>query len=625
MLERRALCPVLGYFAVLLCATTTIALRAQTLTTLHSFDGTDGANPFAGLIQASDGDFYGTTRYAGTNNAICTTPMSSPGCGTVFKITATGVPTTLYNFCAKPNCADGQAPNGGLVQGSDGNIYGTTLAGGAFGGGTVFLVTPGGTLITLYSFCAQTNCTDGQGPAAALIQGTDGNFYGTTSGGGTFGFGTVFEMPLGGGPPTTLHSFGNTEGFDPAAPLVQGSDGNLYGTTNNNGVSGAIFKISPAGGPLTILYSFCPQSPCIDGKGPSGLVLGNDGNFYGTTSGGGANPSCGTNFEPCGTVFRIAPTGGPPTTLHSFNTTDGFEPTAGLVKGSDGNFYGTTFGFPGTIFRITPAGALTTLYSFCAQTNCADGDSPIGGLIQGRDGDFYGTTELGGTSNACGGGCGTVFSLQVPLPTVIPSPNSLDFGNQPVTTTSAAQPITVTNSGSPPLLISGINPSGNYAETNNCPLSPNTLSSGAACTINVTFAPSVTGSRTGAITITDNASDSPQTVSLSGNGTDFSVSASPSTQTVGAGKSATYTLSVAPIIGYTGPVALSCSGAPPAGSCTISPTSASLNGTTTVTATVTTATSGMGKKGTPKGTYTLTLTGSFSTLSHSTQVALTVK
>ena len=616
--------PKRSYVVGLLCATSAIALRAQTITTLHSFNSADGANPFAGLVQGSDGNFYGTTRYAGANNAICTAPMSSPGCGTVFQITATGSFTTLHNFCSQSNCADGQAPNAGLVQGSNGNFYGTTVAGGAFGGGTVFEITPGGTLITLYSFCAQTNCTDGQGPAAALILASDQNFYGTTSGGGTNGFGTVFQIAQVGGPPTTLHSFTNTEGFEPTAPLVQGSDGNLYGTTSNNGVSGTIFKISPAGGPLTILYSFCSQANCTDGKGPSGLVQGSDGNFYGTTSGGGANASCGTNFQPCGTVFKIAPTVGPPITLHSFNTTDGFEPTAGLVQGSDGNFYGTTFGFPGTIFRITPAGALTTLYTFCAQTGCTDGDVPIAGLIQGTDGDFYGTTELGGTGGACNG-CGTVFSLQVPLPTVIPSPTSLDFGNQPITTTSGVQPITVNNSGSPALLIRGITPSGDFAETSNCPISPNTLSSGAACTINVTFTPSVTGSRTGAITIRDNAADSPQTVTLAGNGTDFSLSASPSTQTVGAGKSATYTLSVAPISGYTGAVALGCSGVPPAGSCTISPTSVSLSGTTTVTAAVTIATAGMGKKGTPKGTYKLTLTGSFSTLSHTTQVALTVK
>jgi Abnormal spindle-like microcephaly-assoc'd, ASPM-SPD-2-Hydin len=249
-------------------------------------------------------------------------------------------------------------------------------------------------------------------------------------------------------------------------------------------------------------------------------------------------------------------------------------------------------------------------------------------------GNLYGTASSGafGTTNAGGqcavlggfGGCGTVFKLTVPSQVTL-SPTSLGFGIQPVTITSAAQSVTLTNSGAAPLSISGITPSGDFAETNNCPVAPNTLAAGSPCTINVTFTPTATGLRTGAITIADNAANNPQSVPLSGTGTDFSVSASPSTQVVTAGKSTTYTLSVAPISGFTGTVALNCSGVPPEGSCTISPTSVSLNGTMTSTVIVTSTTTGKGKKGTPKGTYMLTLTGNFGTLSHSTQVTLTVK
>ena len=190
--------------------------------------------------------------------------------------------------------------------------------------------------------------------------------------------------------------------------------------------------------------------------------------------------------------------------------------------------------------------------------------------------------------------------------------------------------ITLTSSGSAPLSISDITPSGDFAQTDDCLRSPSTLAAGDKCAVSVTFTPTATGSRSGAITITDNASDSPQSVPLSGNGTDFSLSATPTAQTVAPGKSASYTLSVAPVSGFTGAVALSCSGAPPAGTCTVSPASVTLNGTSASGATVTATTSPGAtrspvKKGTPRGTYTLTLTGSFSTLSHSTTVTLTVR
>ena len=222
-----------------------------------------------------------------------------------------------------------------------------------------------------------------------------------------------------GGTLTTLHSFDWYDGASPTGALVQGNDGNFYGTTYGGGAEprdGTVFKITP-GGALTTLYSFCAQANCPDGQQPyAGLVQGTDGNFYGTTLEGGANTGCSLGSGSCGTVFKITP-GGTLTTLYSFcsqhGCTDGGNPYAGLVQGSDGNFYGTTFGRGvngyGTVFKITPAGALTSLYSFCSQTNCADGEYPHSGLVQASDGNFYGTTPEGGGGPIHQGG--TVFKI----------------------------------------------------------------------------------------------------------------------------------------------------------------------------------------------------------------------
>jgi uncharacterized repeat protein (TIGR03803 family) len=358
-----------AYAVLVLCATTAVALPAQTFTTLRRFDKTDGAIPDAALVQATNGDLYGTTYGGGAN-----------GGGTVFKITPSGGLTTLYSFlCSQTNCTDGLDPTAGLIQGTDGNFYGTTPIGGANKGGTVFKITPRGTLTTLYGFCSTPYglCTDGEYPGAGLVQATNGDLYGTTFEGGA-----------------------------------------------NNG--GTVFKITP-GGTLTTLYNFCAQSGCTDGVQPdAGLVLAANGDFYGTTWAGGANSSASVAG---GTVFKITPSG-TLTTLYSFCSrsacSDGEYPYVGLVQATNGDFYGTTpsgganclYPCGGTLFKITPGGTLTTLYSFCSQSGCTDGESPVAGLVQATDGDFYGTTAGGGAGHCSEGsdpGCGTVFSLSVGL------------------------------------------------------------------------------------------------------------------------------------------------------------------------------------------------------------------
>jgi uncharacterized repeat protein (TIGR03803 family) len=347
------------------------ALPAQTLTSIFSFNGVDGRQPLAPLFQATDGNLYGTTAYGGAHPNC--TPF--PGCGTIFKITPSGTLTTIYDFCAQTGCPDGSQPNG-LIQATDGDFYGTTWGGGADDVGTVFKITADGTLTTLYSFCGDYSCGYGEGPSSTLVQAANGDFYGTTS--GYFGGdGTVFKITAS-GTLTTLYSFcvtGCADGRSPYAGLVQARDGDFYGTTAYGGYGssgGTIFKITPSG-TLTLLYSFCAQVACADGQSPfAALVQATNGDFYGTTMNGGNGGNCAGG---CGTIFKITPSGAL-TTLYNFCADDscphggGGGSTAGLVQATDGNLYGTSFEVDGhgTVFKLTPSGTLTTLYRFCDQT-----------------------------------------------------------------------------------------------------------------------------------------------------------------------------------------------------------------------------------------------------------------
>jgi uncharacterized repeat protein (TIGR03803 family) len=418
-----------AYAGFLLCAAAAVSL-AQTFTSLASFNGTDGAEPqYMSLVQGTDGNYYGTTLPGGSNYG-----GSNSGEGTVFKLTPGGTLTALYSFCVAgyPPCPDGAGPWGSLVLGLDGNFYGTTVGGGYEDGGTIFKITLGGTLTTIYEFHAYLG--EGTSPHGALAIDSEGNFYGTTWGGGADGLGTVYKVTPGGAM-TTLHSFDGNDGSNPWGELVQGMDGNLYGTTTAGGNvnvggcafetgegCGTIFKITPTG-TLTTLYSFCAEAGCPDGYGPIGpLVEGEDGNFYGVTE----------VHEPggsWGTVFKVTPDG-TLTTLHTFcsepNCADGFDPAPGLARGTDGNFYGGTgssnVGY-GTLFRITQGGVLTTLYTFGDLG--LEGDTPGGPLFQATNGNFYGTTLYGGANND-----GTVYKLSVGLgPFVETNPTSGHVGS----------------------------------------------------------------------------------------------------------------------------------------------------------------------------------------------------
>ena len=390
-----------------------IAATAQTFTTLHNFSSTDGANPFAGLVQGRNGNLYGTT-YAGGAS-----PQCPAACGTVFEIAPGGSLTTLYNFCSLSDCTDGAGPVGGLVLSASGDFYGTTKWGGAHASGTVFKITAKGVLTTLYSFCAQKNCTDGANPTAGLALAPNGDLFGTTysEGNGQLcggGCGTVFKITAS-GTLTTLHVFDGTDGSGPAA-LSLATDGKFYGTTYQGGSSGqgTIFRITTKGA-FSSLLSFT----VTDGSNPySGLVQGTDGNLYATTSSGGTGDE--------GTAFKIT-TSGSLTTLFNFCACSyGNEPLAALIQATDGNFYGSTFdsGTGGTLFQMTATGAVTTLYTFCLQNGCPDGGYIYAPLVQATNGVFYGTAHSGGSN-----GDGTVFSLSAGLgPFVETNPTSGKVG-----------------------------------------------------------------------------------------------------------------------------------------------------------------------------------------------------
>jgi uncharacterized repeat protein (TIGR03803 family) len=580
---------ILACAVCLFCAATAIASPAQTFTTLVDFGGTNGDQPMASLVQGTDGNFYGTTYEGG--DLTCGPPY---GCGTVFQITAAGTLTTLHNF----ESTDGLFPEAGLIQATDGNFYGTTSAGGAnpyYSDGTVFMITPGGTLTTLYNFAG----TDGANPAAGLVQGADGNFYGTTEYGGnqsciSSGCGTVF-MITSQGTLTTLYSFtGGTDGAHPSAGLVQATDGNFYGTTEGGGNSncisgggcGTVFAIT-TGGTLTTLHSFT----LAEGANPlAGLVQGTDGNFHGTTEYGGDYSNCNIPIG-CGTVFSITASG-TLTTLHPFHLTEGNNPFAGLAQGTDGNFYGTTaYGGAnnaclsqigcGTVFDITAGGTLTTLHSFAG----TDGSGPRAALVQGTDGIFYGTTGGGGTSTCNSVGCGTVFSLAIAAnktsttTTAMVTPASIAVGSTSGVTLSATVKPT-SGSGTPTGTVTFFNGTTQVGQ-------PAPLSGGmAALNYNTSSLAvntySITATYSGDTSFASSTS-SPAVLTVTA-AQDFEIAANPATVTVSApGQSGSTALTITPLGGFNQTVSFACSGLPAGANCSFASTTTGATMTITTT------------------------------------------
>jgi uncharacterized repeat protein (TIGR03803 family) len=359
--------------------------QAQSFTILYSFtNGSDGGQPYASLVKDSAGNLYGTTAVGGAS-----------GFGTVFKVDTTGKETVLYSFSGG---ADGANPWAGLVWGPARSLYGTTEAGGASGYGTVFKLSKTGKKTVLYNFTGTSD--DGAYPFSRLIWDKAGNLYGTTYKGGASGYGSVFELSKS-GKDKVLYSFaGGADGGNPYAGVVRDPAGNLYGTTFGIfGVDyGTVFKLNTAH-KEKVLHAF---SGGTDGGYPyyGGLVRDPAGNFYGTTSFGGAN-------QYFGTVFKVS-RAGKQTVLYSFTGgADGGQPNASVILDSKGNLYGTTVGGGasghGTIFKLDRTGKETVLYSFTGGTDAA---APDADLLRDAAGNLYGTSIAGGTA-----GGGTVFKL----------------------------------------------------------------------------------------------------------------------------------------------------------------------------------------------------------------------
>ena len=351
-------------------------------TVLYTFTGgTDGTGPYAGVIRDTVGNLYGTAAYGG-----------AAGEGVAYKLDTTGVQTVLYGF---PESGGGYGPNSGVILDGAGNLYGTTPQGGSLGAGVVYRMSAAGHEAVLYSF---TGGADGSNPNSGVVRDSAGNLYGTTFNGGTFGYGTVYKLDTAGNE-TVLYTFtGGSDGSNPYAGVVRDSAGNLYGTTWYGGVGGAgvIYQVD-ASGNETVLYSFTGGPG--DSRSYSGLYRDSAGNLYGVSYSGGT-----AGF---GAVYKLD-TANNDTVLYNFTGgTDGRYPYAGVIRDAAGNLYGTTevggAYYGGVVYKVDTSGNETVLYNF---TGGSDGDYPNGGLIRDSAGNFYGTTTYGGAS-----GFGAVYKL----------------------------------------------------------------------------------------------------------------------------------------------------------------------------------------------------------------------
>jgi uncharacterized repeat protein (TIGR03803 family) len=380
----------LAVIAALLSVCFEVGAKEFTLQVLHTFQSPGPLTPASGVLRASDGSLYGVTP---EGDAL----EGGNGYGTIYRIAPDGQIAVLVVF----DGSFGYYPSAGLVEGKDGNLYGSPSVGGPDGAFTSFFrITPAGDFTNICSLYGGTN---GYDPEYAMIRGSDGNFYGTTRYGGAgystvndaFNGGTVFRLTPA-GTFTLLNSFVGTNGFQPLGRLMQASNGNIYGTTANGGQFGlgTVFCVSTTGDFRTI-YSFGGTTTA----GPvTGLVEGRDGRLYGMTAGD-------INSYGHGTIYKIS-TNGDFAVVASFNGANGRYPTGSLVKENDGTLYGlTTLGGAfdeGTAFKLTKKNVIEVIASFNDQTGIWPTE-----LTKGNDGNLYGTTAVSG--GLYGGG--TVFRL----------------------------------------------------------------------------------------------------------------------------------------------------------------------------------------------------------------------
>ncbi|HWA92275.1 MAG TPA: choice-of-anchor tandem repeat GloVer-containing protein [Rhizomicrobium sp.] len=397
--------------------------EAAKLKNLHDFCTTfscpDGEFPASRLARDAQGNYYGTTENGGIQDSGSVFALERHGAKYKFKV--------LYDFCSKTDCRDGQFPKGDLVLGAGGELYGTTEGAGPHGGGTAFKLVPNASgrkwkLVTLYGFCVEAQCADGQSLNAGLsyrglAEGApyDGTspLYGTTAYGGKNNGGTVYELSFAGGETThtILHDFCSetncADGREPLAPVLVDAQGNLFGSVNYGGGfdenGGVVFEMTPDGDgfAFTALHRFCQLADCADGKSVNNVAFSGNALIGSTVFGGSSND---------GTVFKIVPRG-----ANSKETVlyDDFCPLDNCFDGAlvgpvvidgNGDIYGSTSeggahsAFAGTIFKLHGKNK-TVIYDFCAKEDCTDGPGLAAAPALDPDGRIFGVTRYGGVSS----------------------------------------------------------------------------------------------------------------------------------------------------------------------------------------------------------------------------------
>jgi uncharacterized repeat protein (TIGR03803 family) len=396
--------------SLVVVATSGATAAAVSFSVLHSFAGPEGETPAAPLVQGADGFFYGVAAHGGDF-----TVLPPDGGGTAFRVDASGTVTTLHRFVGP----EGATPNS-LIQARDGFFYGTATYGGqegiSPGNGTIFRMDAAGAVTVLHAFPYAIG--GGSSLPGPIVQGADGALYGGARGeyGTNAVGGYIYRLDPVTGDFRHLHDFVGSDGAFPTGPLFQAADGFFYGTTNQGGLwnSGVIYKVDVLGR-FALLHSLSPFYPGEGSEPKGGVIQASDGFFYGTTEQGGYG----------GEIFRMDAAGNF-TVIHRFDSyfSDGGRPRSGLIEGRDGFLYGTTpsGGQPvtasryGVIYRMDKAGTVTVLHTFTGP----DGREPWAALVQGADGQLYGSTVVGGAL-----GLGVLFRVDpaapappAPLPTL---------------------------------------------------------------------------------------------------------------------------------------------------------------------------------------------------------------